>query len=451
MPPRPRARHNAHVVRVVRLICTALCAILTGALTATSAAAAPTAQPAPPITVPVVAPVPTPAVPAGLPVGIEGLARYVPATSCDAKARAGTTRLGKLLTATYPGTSFGTDRACGADVLPTSEHYDGRALDWMIPSRDPTGAARAAAVLSWLFAPDAAGNPFANARRLGVMYIIWNNQIWGAYNSAAGWRPYSSCASRPDIGSDTACHRDHVHFSMSWEGATGHTSFWTGTVAAPDFGPCRAPDLNWAIPYSQPNPLACLAYPRLVAPAGAPALTRSLVAFSGMWLTTGSVGPAVTTVQQALLLPADGVFGAATRGAVTAFQQAHQIPASGRVDADTWRALLAANNAIPLAAAPPVVARPAVFPPVLTVKPVMLAKPVVTPRRAGPLTRYRSTVLRRGSHGAAVKALQKALRVTPRNGAFGARTRAAVIRFQRTHRLPATGVVARRTWQALGA
>jgi hypothetical protein len=71
------------------------------------------------------------------------------------------------------------------------------------------------------------------------------------------------------------------------------------------------------------------------------------------------------------------------------------------------------------------------------------------PRRH-PLTRYARTTLRTGSHGPAVVALQKRLAVAA-DGAFGPRTKGKVVRFQRSHRLPATGVVERRTWKALGA
>ena len=53
--------------------------------------------------------------------------------------------------------------------------------------RTAEGRARGNAVVNWLTATDAKGNVAANARRLGVMYIIWNNRIWGAYNPAAGW------------------------------------------------------------------------------------------------------------------------------------------------------------------------------------------------------------------------------------------------------------------------
>ena len=72
------------------------------------------------------------------------------------------------------------------------------------------------------------------------MYLIWNNRIWGAYRAADGWRPYLDCASATSKADDTRCHRDHLHVSLSWEGAMGRTSYWTDRVADRDYGPCRA-------------------------------------------------------------------------------------------------------------------------------------------------------------------------------------------------------------------
>ncbi len=71
-------------------------------------------------------------------------------------------------------------------------------------------------ILSWLLATDRHGNRHANARRLGIMYMIWNHQIWSAARQAEGWRPHSSDP-----------HTDHIHFSFSWDGALKRTSWWT--------------------------------------------------------------------------------------------------------------------------------------------------------------------------------------------------------------------------------
>jgi len=286
---------------------------------------------------------PRPRTPAALPSAIEDLASYVGADSCDPKAKPGTLALAELLRTTYPRTSYGTDRTCGVDPLPTSEHYDGRAVDWMVSPSDPVQVADAKAMLAWLMATDKAGNTYAAARRLGVMYLIYNNRIWGAYNAASGWRPYSSCASHPGPAWDTTCHRDHVHISLSWEGAMKRTSWWTKAASATDFGPCIPADLNWASPYRTARALPCPAHQRVSAPAGASTLLRTLVTYSGMVLHRGSTGPVVTAVQQALKLPADGSFGSQTYTAVKAFQTRHGIYPSGIVGVKTWRAILAAQ------------------------------------------------------------------------------------------------------------
>jgi hypothetical protein len=285
----------------------------------------------------------TPPVPAALPTNLEPLAAYVPANSCDPTVKPGTDALGRLLTATYPHTSYLITRTCGVDPLPTSEHYDGRAVDWMNSVRNPTQAAQAKAVIGWLFATDSSGHAYANARRLGVMYVIWDNRIWGAYSADRGWRPYSSCAAHPEKNWDTTCHRDHMHLSLSWAGAMKRTSFWSGQVAATDFGPCRAADLNWAAPYRHANPTPCPRYPAVTAPKGASSTLRTLTTYSGMRLTPGSRGPAVSAVQRALRMGATGYFGTATRAAVQRFQTSQALSPTGNVNTPTWRALLRVN------------------------------------------------------------------------------------------------------------
>ncbi len=279
----------------------------------------------------------------GLPSGIESLARYVPANSCDPVAQPGTVKFAKLLTATYPGTSYGVTRTCGTDALPTSEHYDGRAIDWMNSVRNKKQADQAKAVISWLTATDADGNTYANARRLGVMYVIWNNKIWGAYSTDRGWRAYSSCATHPEKSWDSTCHRNHMHISLSWEGAMGATSYWTKSVATPDYGSCRPKDLNWAAPYTKANPNRCPRYATVKAPKGASATLKTLTTYSGMELRTGSTGPVVKAVQKVVKTTVSGKYDAKTKAAVKKWQTAHDLKANGVVNAKTWRALLKAQ------------------------------------------------------------------------------------------------------------
>jgi hypothetical protein len=164
-----------------------------------------------------------------LPAAIEQFAPYQPQTFCDPVAKPGTLALAHLLTSTYTGTAIvSLTRPCASD---TSEHYDGRAIDWGVDHRNDHLRAQGKAFLDWLFASDASGDKDAMVRRLGIMYVIWNHRIWGAYSQR--WEPYTNCSG------PTACHVDHMHISLDWSGALEKTSFWTGTVTAPLPPPLR--------------------------------------------------------------------------------------------------------------------------------------------------------------------------------------------------------------------
>ena len=150
---------------------------------------------------------------------IEGYARYQGQTSCDPAAKKGTLALRDLLLTRYPSTtSLGISRPCA--IGGRSEHKEGRAFDWGTDLRDSRDRAAAADFLARLLATDAHGNRHALARRMGLMYVIWDHKIWSAYRADAGWRAYSG----------SSPHTDHVHLSLSWAGALGQTSFWSGDV-----------------------------------------------------------------------------------------------------------------------------------------------------------------------------------------------------------------------------
>ena len=287
---------------------------------------------------------PPPRTPAGLPAAIEPLAPYVGQVACDPTSRPGTVRLANLLASTYrsyAATSWASTYACGTDGN-QSEHYDGRAIDWMVSVRSPKQLAAAKAALQWLLATDAAGNRFAMARRLGVMYLIYDNRMWGSWDGR--WHDYNGCSATKSRAYDNACHRTHVHISLSWNGAMGTTSFWTKRVGPVDFGPCRPRDLNWAGRYTKANYAGCPQFPAVRAAKGASALKKALVKYSGAAVRHGWSGPAVTAVQQALKVTATGSFGSATTAAVKAFQGRHHLAMTGVVNAFTWRALLAATR-----------------------------------------------------------------------------------------------------------
>jgi hypothetical protein len=334
-PPVVGARHRSwSQTRVAVALFAAVVALTTLAAPAAVSASAVTAAAA----------APSPVVPPGLPAGIEPMGSSMSQTTCDPTAKAGTTKLARLLVATYPGTSYGIGRACTTDTTAVSEHYEGRAVDWMNSVRVAKEAAQADAVIKWLFATDQAGHTYANARRLGVMYVIWNNRIWGAYNASQGWRSYQNCANRPAASLDSVCHRNHIHISLTWAGAVGSTSYWSKKVAATDYGPCRPADLNFAPSYSRANPNRCASYPRVVAPAGSSAVLTSLTKDSGKVLKAGTSGAVVKTVQKVVGATADGKYGTATAAKVRTWQTARGVPATGVVEAATWRALLASQS-----------------------------------------------------------------------------------------------------------
>jgi hypothetical protein len=73
-----------------------------------------------------------------------------------------------------------------------------------------------------------------------------------------------------------------------------------------------------------------------------------------------------------------------------------------------------------------------------------------TPGHPGPLWPYRNTTLSLGSTGAAVRALQGALKVNV-TGTYDVATTSAVVQFQLAHSLPVNGRVDTDDWRALGA
>jgi hypothetical protein len=277
--------------------------------------------------------------PVGLPVAIEPLAAYVEQVSCQPGYRTGTLALARMLVTTYPNTSYAGAYACGTNGN-RSEHYDGRAIDWMNSVRNPVQAAQAAAVIKFLMATDKYGNKFANARRMGIQYVIWNNKIWGSWDGT--WSDYHGCAKTPSPALDSSCHRNHMHFSLSWNGAKGRTSFWSKRAfAAADYGPCRTREFNWGGNYTSFNAQRCPSYPKVTAPAGSSAVMKSLVTYSGAGIYPGQAGRPISAVQQALRVPVTGRYDATTVAAVKRFKQAHGMVATSTIGYGTWRTLLA--------------------------------------------------------------------------------------------------------------
>jgi hypothetical protein len=153
---------------------------------------------------------------------IEDYAKYDPQSTCASEVLPGTDFLLRLLVRQHPGTRYASAlRACSSS---TSEHQDGRALDWGVDADNPREKALAEAWLEKIFATDKQGNRHAMARRMGIMYVIWDDHIYSAYNGFTK-RLYTTCDPRSKC-SKTTRHRDHVHVSLSRAGAAAQTSFY---------------------------------------------------------------------------------------------------------------------------------------------------------------------------------------------------------------------------------
>ena len=382
-----------------------------------------------------------------LPATAESPEAYIPQASCDPVAKPGVVAFRALMFATYKrGSDGGITRACGSGGL--SEHKEGRAWDWMLNARNGSDAAVATSVLNWLIGAGPHGELGWNARRFGIMYIIWNDRIWGAYRAGEGWRPYTGASE----------HTDHIHFSFGWNGAEKHTSWWTGRVATMDYGPCPTVPGQLAAPYHGFNPVPC----------GQP-VPPPLVIFA----RSGDTGAHVLAVQRLLKIrPMSGFYGAVTAGRVAAFQKAHHLPVTGVVTLQTAIAMhLVAAPAKPV---PPWAKPGDKSPHVLAVQRLLKVRPLsgfygpvttarvrayqkahhlpisgvvtiqtaismhfVAPPKPLPLPPYAKP----GDHGARVSAVQRALHVHPLSGFYGAVTARAVAAWQRGHHLRPTGIV----------
>lgn len=168
------------------------------------------------------------AAPAPPPVGpfIEDVAHYEGQKKCSPWAKPGVVAFQQMVLAAYPGTgegSIGRDCSVGG----TSEHKEGRAWDWGVNVSVPSEKAAADDLLDWLAQEDAYGNEAAMARRLGVMYAIWNKRIWFP---GSRWRTYcvesDGVCRDPEDGGARHPHTDHVHFSFTWPAAKKKTTYW---------------------------------------------------------------------------------------------------------------------------------------------------------------------------------------------------------------------------------
>ena len=158
-------------------------------------------------------------------VPIEDFPIYQPQRRCSPTPKPGAVALSKWLIKRYPGTgSLGISRGCGASGV--SEHKEGRAIDWAVRWSSARDRRYVEDFFATIFAADAEGNPAALARRMGIMYLIWDDHIYASYRQFEK-RPYTHSGCRSTRGcSETLRHRDHVHISLSRDGGHGRTSWY---------------------------------------------------------------------------------------------------------------------------------------------------------------------------------------------------------------------------------
>ena len=200
----------------------------------------------------------------GLGLPFDSAGEYQAQTICDPNPKTGADRLRQLLKQVYGETVIGIYRDC--DRGGTSEHKEGRALDWMYHWRNLEQRAKVESFLAWLIAPGEDGRPGANARRMGVMYVIWNGRIWGIYRADEGWRDVGGCTTDPakiKSNYDNYCHRDHLHLSMTWDGAAAMTSYWNPN--AQTLGVCEeSPSTDVPLAVTEPQQLTAVTPTRVL-------------------------------------------------------------------------------------------------------------------------------------------------------------------------------------------
>jgi hypothetical protein len=172
---------------------------------------------------------PIPSPPVALPAfgaAIDDYAASAPMTSCHPIATEGARTVMRLMYA-RAARPVNITRDCSIGGL--SEHKEGRAIDWGTNARVKAQRKAANRYMTWLLATDEHGNTHAMARRLGVHYIIWNGRWWRSHMAHLGWTEFGTCRTQRTARTfDSYCHRDHVHITLSWDGAQMRTSYYGG-------------------------------------------------------------------------------------------------------------------------------------------------------------------------------------------------------------------------------
>ncbi len=244
---------------------------------------------------------------------------YIPQNACYAYELPGVQAFRDMLLDTFPRSRaslgfYNIGRGCNTPGV--SEHEEGRALDFEANTNNPLQYAQARRLLKYLTKRNG-----YHAKRWGIMYIIFDKQIWAQYKP--WWRRMS------DRGNRTDNHQDHIHFSFTWNGAVKRSAYWTGQVRRPDRGPCVRYQWHFAPVRIQ----KMLAKPRTKG-------CKRPRPFDRSWDYTSSImywqsDARVKWLQQFLTeegvyeAEVNGNFGQITFGAVRAWQVQHRLPPTG--------------------------------------------------------------------------------------------------------------------------
>jgi peptidoglycan hydrolase-like protein with peptidoglycan-binding domain len=252
-----------------------------------------------------------------------------------------------------------------------------------------------------------------------------NKKMWREYAPERGWVAYT--------GADP--NTSHIHLSFSWDGAMKRTSWWTGRATTTvDLGPCRVYAGQFAPLYTASRTAAC--------PTNLPAAPASPYPV----YVVGQRNTQIAVAQKALGVAAGGLFDLATFGALVQWQTRVGVPVTGALGKATWARLVPKAPTPPTP--PPVPTPPAPKPPEVVTPPTPVPSPPAAPWAATRYTPYKGVVLQQGSAGTAVVVLQRGLKVTA-DGAFGPRTRAALVAFQSQQGISHSGIATRITWDRL--
>lgn len=162
---------------------------------------------------------------------LEDFASYQPESHCSPRAKPGAVYLSGWLVRHYGGGRGRIGSTCSKSV---SEHQEGRAIDWSNDATTKAARKRVEAFMDDVFAPDHRDRDAAKARRMGIMYVIWDDRIYSAWNGFEPEKYLSSSCKKLTKCSKTLRHRDHVHISLTRQGGFGRTSFFDGKVEKDD-------------------------------------------------------------------------------------------------------------------------------------------------------------------------------------------------------------------------